>query len=145
MKYSELRPNQEKVIREFLSGKDVFVSLPTGSGKSLCYCLLPLAFDYLLRGESAAPKSIVVIVSPLVALMKDQVKAMEERNVSSLYAGEMDEKARSEACGGKYQLVFTSPESLMSSVWWRDVLLSPVYQDNLVGLIVDEAHCVKKW
>ena len=130
---------------------------PTGSGKSLCYCLLPLAFDFLRRKKreeeenpdpdtcTASPKSIVLVVSPLIALMKNQVKAMQERNVSSLYAGDMDEKARHEVCSGKYQLIFISPESLTSSDWWRDVLLSPVYQDNLVGFVIDEAHLVKQW
>ena len=44
-----------------------------------------------------------------------------------------------------YQLIFISPESLLSTNLWHDVLLSPVYQENLVGVIVDEAHCVKKW
>ena len=155
--YTELRTNQEKVVKEFLNGNDVFVNLPTGSGKSLCYCLLPLAFDFLRRKKreeeenpdpdtcTASPKSIVLVVSPLIALMKNQVKAMQERNVSSLYAGDMDEKARHEVCSGKYQLIFISPESLTSSDWWRDVLLSPVYQDNLVGFVIDEAHLVKQW
>ena len=110
--YTELRTNQKKVVKEFLNGNDVFVNLPTGSGKSLCYCLLPLAFDFLRRKKreeeenpdpdtcTASPKSIVLVVSPLIAVMKNPVKAMQERNVSSLYAGDMDEKARHEVCSG---------------------------------------------
>ena len=72
--YTKLLPNQEKVPY-FVQGRDLFVGLPTGSGKSLCYCILPTVFD-MLRGSNCL--SIVVVVSPLVALMKDQVRAMKE-------------------------------------------------------------------
>ena len=63
--YSELRANQAQVVSHFVSGRDVFVSLPTGGGKSLCYCLLPKAFD-ILRGTSSCSKtqSIAIVVSP---------------------------------------------------------------------------------
>ena len=68
MGYTELRPKQEEVILDFVHGTDVFVSLPTGSGKSLCYSLLPGAFDEVRR----LPNVLVAIkVSPLVALMRD--------------------------------------------------------------------------
>ena len=158
MDYTELYPYQEEVVKEFLSGKDVFVSFPTGSGKSLCYCILPLAFDFMRREKAnsearnetassvcAPSKSIVVVVSPLVVLMKDQVQSAKDRNIPSLYAGEMDENTKIEACKGNHQLIFISPEGLMSSLWWRDVFLSPIYQKNLVGFVVDDAHCVVKW
>ena len=68
--YSSLRENQLKAIKSFLEGNDVFVILPTGSGKSLCFWLLPFAFDYLYERVD----SIVIVVSPLIALMKDQVR-----------------------------------------------------------------------
>ena len=61
--YSTLLPQQERVVRAFVRGRDVFVSLPTGSGKSLCYCLLPLLFDELYGSQR---KSIVVVVCPLI-------------------------------------------------------------------------------
>ena len=64
-----LKREQREAIQEFLSGKDVFVSLPTGYGKTYCYSLLPLAFDYLR--ESQHP-SIAICVSPLTALMMEQ-------------------------------------------------------------------------
>ena len=60
--YTRLKPEQKCVIEAFLKGRDVFVSLPTGSGKSLCYALLPAAFDFLREGE----RSIVILVSPLL-------------------------------------------------------------------------------
>ncbi len=67
--YTRLREGQELEIREFLKGKDVFVSLPTGSGKSLCYWILPYIFDFI-RGRC---DSMVLVVSPLIAIMQDQV------------------------------------------------------------------------
>lgn len=145
MGYSELRPKQREAIVEFIGGKDVFVSLPTGSGKTLCYCLLPLAFDAMKSRIGTESNSIVVIVSPLIALMKDQVKHMQERKVSAIYAGDMDEQSEVAVTRGQHQLIFISPECLLSSNFWHDILRSPLYQENLVGLVVDEAHCVMKW
>ena len=67
--YTALSRKQEMAVRGFLSGKDVFVMLPTGSGKSLCYSALPILFDKIEHRSG----HIVLVVSPLVALMKDQV------------------------------------------------------------------------
>ena len=72
--YSELRQHQMTVVYHFLGGKDVFVSLPTSSGKSLCYCRLPKAFDVLRGTQSVDNQSIVIVVSSIVALMEDQVR-----------------------------------------------------------------------
>lgn len=72
--YESLRSNQELVVKHFVGGRDVFVSLPTGSGKSLCYCILPGVFDILRRKNSTSNQSIAIVVSPLIALMKDQVR-----------------------------------------------------------------------
>lgn len=66
--YETLKPEQETVVREFLSGRDVFAALPTGYGKSMCYACLPYAFDNM-RGKEG---SIVICVSPLTSLMVDQ-------------------------------------------------------------------------
>ena len=69
--YSTLRPEQAEAVSAFAGGKDVFVALPTGSGKSLCFAILPWVFDVLHRQSEG--RSIVIVVSPLLALMKDQV------------------------------------------------------------------------
>lgn len=142
--YAELRPPQELAIQKFVAGNDVFVCLPTGSGKSLCYCLLPATFDQL---RSSQAPSIVVVVSPLIALMKDQVRAMTERKVCAVYAGNIEEGSSDskKVLLGEYQLIFISPEALLKDDRWRDLLLSPIYYKNLVALVVDEAHCVKNW
>ena len=140
--YSQLRPQQRKAVKLFIKGRDVFVNLPMGSGKSLCYWLLPKTFDYLRREVT---QSVAVIVSPLIALMKDQVRAMTQRNVSAVYAGEAEGETERDICCAKYQLVYLSPEALLNDSRWRDMLLGPVYQERLVALVIDEAHCVKKW
>ena len=75
--YLELRPKQEEVLLDFVCGCDVFVILPTGSGKSLCYSLLTGVFNELHRLPGL---SIVIVASPLVALMRDQMRAMIESN-----------------------------------------------------------------
>ena len=137
MGYKKLLGQQHTVIQSYVRGRDTFVSLPTGSGKSLCYCALPLVFDKL---RTTPGRSIALVVSPLIALMKDQVSAMSKRSVRAVYIGDMDDDGQSttEISEGKYQLVFVSPESLLTD-------LRPVYQENLVAFVVDEAYCVTKW
>ena len=77
--YPALKPEQEEAITQFLMGMDVFVALPTGYGKSLCYCCLPSVFD---RVRSVEEQSIVVFVSPLTALMKDQVAVCHSKGLT---------------------------------------------------------------
>ena len=138
MGYSRLTTKQEEVVKTFLKGRDVFVSLPTGSGKSLCYCILPFIFDLL---KQVTGQSIAVVVSPLIALMKDQVQAMETRGVKAAYVGDcQDEKAVADVCKGRFQLVYISPESLLTDSRWRDMLLCPVFQNNLVALVAYHAY-----
>ena len=72
MGYPELKPCQESTVKSFVSVRDIFVSLPTGYGKSFYYLCLPWVFDAL--NNKQAPYSMVIVVSPLVALMKDQLK-----------------------------------------------------------------------
>ena len=135
-----------RAIVQFCRGQDVFVSLPTGSGKSLCYSCLPWTFDLLKKHSS---QSIIIVVTPLIALMKDQVSALIRKGVNSVYVtqsdDDCDDKFAEALYEGQYQLVFFGPESLLTVETWRDMLVSEVYQRNVVGFVVDEAHCVKKW
>ena len=80
----ELRAKQLEVVFKFVRGQDVFVSLPTGSGKSLCYSVLLWTFDRLRKRRK--PNSLVIVVSPLVALMKDQVASLTRKGLSAVYA-----------------------------------------------------------
>ena len=141
--YESLKPEQETVVREFLSGRDVFAALPTGYGKSMCCVCLPYAFDNM-RGKEG---SIVICVSPLTSLMVDQRAKFVPRGMSAQFVGEAqcDPQAVESVREGKAQLLFISPESLLSNPSWRDMLRKAVYRDNLSGFVVDEAHCVKKW
>ena len=79
-----LKPEQEEAITSFVQGKDVFVALPTGYGKSLCYFALPLVFD---RVRAVDRQSIVLVVSPLVALMEDQVAHCSSRELTADFIG----------------------------------------------------------
>ena len=140
-----LKPEHRTSIFQFASGSDVFVSLPTGYGKSLCYTLLPSVFD-LLKGVEE--KSIVLVVSPLLALMKDQVASISEKGVPAVFISDKDSTpptVKREIKNGNFQVVFTSPECLFLSMEWKIMLLSNVYQQNLIGFVVDEAHYIKKW
>ncbi|KAL5503641.1 hypothetical protein EMCRGX_G010620 [Ephydatia muelleri] len=141
--YPTLRPNQHKAIKSFMEGHDVFISLPTGCGKSLCFSVLPYAFDYLYRRVG----SIVIVVSPLIALMKDQVATLSSRGLSAAHiCSEVHDRFQQEKIlRGEVQIVFIGPELLMLNVTWREMLRTHVYRSNLVAFVVDEVHCVTKW
>ena len=135
----QLRCKQEESILAFTGGMDVFVSLPTGYGKSLCYTLLPPIYDKIRKVDR---KSIVLVVSPLVALMQDQVRRITSKGISATCLA--DESNRRGVKNGEYQVVFVSPETLCFPEW-RNMLSSDTYSENLIGFIIDEAHCIKKW
>ena len=140
----KLKKEQDRVISEFVSGKDVFVSLPTGYGKSLCYALLPLVFDFL---RASSGKSIVICISPLTALMMDQREKLNSWGIPAEFVGEVqqDLEVMRDVKQGRIQLLYISPESLLRNPQWREMLLSTVYQENIVAVVIDEAHCVTQW
>jgi ATP-dependent DNA helicase RecQ len=132
--FTSFRPLQEEIIRDALAGKDVFALLPTGGGKSLCFQL-----------PAMAQPGLTVVVSPLIALMKDQVDALQASGVpatflnSSLAAGESRARLRG-LHNGQYRLLYAAPERLMLSGVMSDLQRWKV---NL--LAVDEAHCISEW
>lgn len=140
-KFSKLRLKQLLVIHSFCTGNDVFVALPTGSGKSVCYWILPSLFKILYNKN----RSTVLVISPLDALMKDQVCSVSQLGVKAIVASDASEEQLEHIKEGLYELVFVSPERLLTYSDWRDMLQSPVYQAQLDGIIIDEAHCVKTW
>ena len=127
------RPGQEAVIRDVLAGKDTIAIMPTGMGKSLCY-QLPA---YLLRGS-------ILIVSPLIALMEDQVASMKRNGEKSVVALNSflsySEKNRLIGELGHYKFIFISPEMLAQSH-----VLHQLRTINLALIVIDEAHCISQW
>ena len=92
-------------------------------------------------------KSIVLVISPLIALMEDQVATITSLGISAGHVSERqgtDLSIKQQIRHGNYQILFISPETL-SSTEWRRLLSTDHYKHNLVALVVDEAHCVKKW
>ncbi len=132
--YSAFRPLQQEIIQDVLAGKDVFALLPTGGGKSLCFQLPALA-----------RQGLAVVVSPLIALMKDQVDALNAGGLpatclnSSLTSSEARERLRG-LHQGAYRLLYVAPERLMME-GFVDTLKK--WGPNL--LAVDEAHCISEW
>ena len=113
--FTSFRPLQEEIIRDALAGKDVFALLPTGGGKSLCFQLAAIV-----------QPGLTVVVSPLIALMKDQVDALQASGVaatflnSSLAAGESRERL-SALHNGEFHLLYVAPERLMLSGFLSDL------------------------
>lgn len=105
--YTRLKNEQKGALHAFVSGKDVFVSLPTGYGKSLCYALLPSVFD--AKRGLVEKTSIVMVVSPLIALMKDQSALFTRKGISAGYVSDRestDRETRRKILRGEFQLVF---------------------------------------
>lgn len=108
-----LKSLQKEVITEFVLGNDVFVALPTGFGKSFCYGCLPFVYDRL-RGQCGS--SIVLVVSPLISLMTDQVSRFLKMGLSAgmLRSGGLAKDEVAKVVEGQHQLLFVSPEALES-------------------------------
>ncbi|NTS39620.1 RecQ family ATP-dependent DNA helicase [Flavisolibacter sp. BT320] len=132
--YDAFRPQQEDIINAVLSGKDALALLPTGGGKSICY-----------QVPALAQEGICIVVSPLIALMKDQVENLKARGIGALviYSGmprkdiiRTLENARQEY----FKFLYVSPERLETSLF-REYL--PALNVNLIA--VDEAHCISQW
>lgn len=132
--YDSFRKGQEEIINAVLAGKDAIAIMPTGAGKSLCYQVPALLFE-----------GITLVISPLISLMQDQVKSLNEAGIhaafinSSLTEAQIS-KALSLAAKGTYQIIYAAPERLESAGFMqfaRQVKISMV--------TVDEAHCISQW
>ena len=135
--------HQERALFQFLSGKDIFVNLPTGYGKSMIFQMAPIVASKL---SHFAHESIIIVVSPLVALMKDQVSFLTSINIPAAFvAADQDEKVLKKVENGMFRIVYMSPESMLSIDRWRQMLSSNIYKERLVGIAVDEAHCISHW
>ncbi|WP_321280668.1 DNA helicase RecQ [Marinifilum fragile] len=132
--YDKFRPLQEKVINSVLQGNDALVIMPTGGGKSICYQIPAIIME-----------GVTIVVSPLIALMKDQVEGLRANGVAADYlnssqtTGEQGEIIEN-LIAGKIKLLYVSPEKLVSQDFYYLMLQLKV---NLFA--VDEAHCISVW
>lgn len=132
--YSSFRPGQGDAIRSVLSGKDTLVLFPTGGGKSLCYQVPAVVQD-----------GLTVVISPLIALMQDQVEQLNRVGIRSTFINstlpsyEVEQRLVN-ARNGMYKLLYIAPERLSTDLW-------KVEQPNLnIELVaIDEAHCISEW
>ena len=125
---------QREIIETTLGGRDTFALLPTGGGKSLCFQLPAL------MGEG-----LTLVVSPLIALMKDQVSQLEAAGVEATFLnsslGVKETKARlADLHQGLYRLLYAAPERLMLDHWKENLLAW-----NVRRIAIDEAHCISEW
>ncbi|GAA4739058.1 RecQ family ATP-dependent DNA helicase [Flavisolibacter ginsenosidimutans] len=132
--YEAFRPQQEEIIQSVLDGKDTLALLPTGGGKSICY-----------QVPALAQEGICLVVSPLIALMKDQVEALKSRGVGALmiYSGMTRKdvlRTLENARQDYFKFLYVSPERLETSLF-KEYL--PALNVNLIA--VDEAHCISQW
>ncbi|WP_413175678.1 DNA helicase RecQ [Anabaena azotica] len=136
--YDQFRPGQRQIIEDALQNRDLMVVMPTGGGKSLCFQL-----PALLKS------GLTVVVSPLIALMQDQVEALRNNNISATFLNSSlnsyKVRSREEAImNGKVRLLYVAPERLISD---RFLPLLDVVKEKIgiANFAIDEAHCVSEW
>lgn len=132
--YSSFRPLQEKVISSVLKGEDSLVLMPTGGGKSICFQIPALAQE-----------GVTIVVSPLIALMKDQVESLQVNGVKAEFLNSsISEAAQTvivkEAIEGSVKLLYVSPEKMNSEHFFYILL-----QLKISLIAIDEAHCISSW
>src|SRR6202140_5064061 len=137
--FDQFRTGQEAVVRDALAGRDVLALMPTGGGKSLCFQLPALL-----------QPGVTLVVSPLIALMQDQVRLLRESDIaasfinSSLEAGEVSRRTAA-LLRGDYKLFYLAPERLLLSEFLDGPLRSLSETHGINAFVIDEAHCVSEW
>ena len=132
--YDTFREGQEAVIDALLAGKDVLAVMPTGAGKSICYQVPALIM-----------KGITLVISPLISLMKDQVRSLNQAGISAAYLNSSLTQgqyftALRYAKAGRYPIIYVAPERLTT-----DAFLDFALSAEISMIAVDEAHCVSQW
>jgi ATP-dependent DNA helicase RecQ len=134
--YDSFRLNQEQAIETVLAGKDCVVLMPTGGGKSLCYQIPALILD-----------GLTVVVSPLIALMKDQVDALRANGINAAFLNStLTSREQTEVFqavrAGKIRLLYVAPERLLQS---GDLFIEFLKSIKVALFAIDEAHCISSW
>lgn len=142
----DLYSEQKEALNNFFAGKHVYVNLPTAYGKSLIYQAIPVMDDFLKRRTERS--GVIVVISPLKSLMMEQVAYLNRIGLPSVSLTDVEcenVKVIQDVIHGKYSHVFSSPECLLSISVWRGIFESKQFKENLIGLAVDEAHCISQW
>ena len=130
--YDTFRPLQEKIINSVFEGQDNLVIMPTGGGKSICFQLPAILLD-----------GITIVISPLIALMKDQVDGLTTNGIAAAYLNSSQKESEQQEvytkiAAGEIKLLYTAPESLS--------YLEHIFNSQTISLIaIDEAHCISSW
>ena len=132
--HEQFRPFQKEIIDHILKGQDALIVLPTGGGKSLCYQLPALIFD-----------GLTVVVSPLIALMEDQVMQLQNRGVPAAFLNSTlsyseQETTMQRVKKGEIKLLYVAPERLV-----KPEILVMLDESDVACLAIDEAHCISQW
>lgn len=132
--FTSFKPLQEEIINSVIEGEDSFALLPTGGGKSLCFQIPALAKD-----------GICIVISPLIALMNNQVAALKEKNIKAIaltssYKYDELSTLLDNCIYGNYKFLYMSPERLQ-----QDIVQDRIRQMNVNLIAVDEAHCISQW
>lgn len=132
--YTSFRPLQEDIINAVLEGEDTFALLPTGGGKSLCF-----------QVPALAKEGICIVITPLIALMKDQVNSLKNKGIKALaltseYKYNELSTLLDNCMYGNYKFLYLSPERLQ-----QDIVQERIRQMNVSFIAVDEAHCISQW
>jgi ATP-dependent DNA helicase RecQ len=136
--YSQFRHQQQAIVEHVIDGRDALVLMPTGGGKSLCYQIPALARE-----------GLAIVVSPLIALMQDQVEALQQLGVNAAFlnsslSAEDNSRITRQVLAGEIKLLYVAPERLMVGSFLS--LLDDVHQHlGLALFAIDEAHCVSQW
>ena len=143
----KLKPEQLSAIRIIFGGSDVFIWLPTGFRKSVCFELLPFVYDYKLGRIGTQACSLVLVLSPLISLMVNQVTNLKLRGVSAAIISGSDKISKHLQATQKdiksCSLLFSVPEAILGHRW-RDSIENPEVADRIVAIVIDEVHCVSK-
>jgi ATP-dependent DNA helicase RecQ len=139
--YDSFRPPQEAVIRRILAGQHALVIMPTGGGKSLCYQIPAL----MQNPKSGGKSPLTLVLSPLIALMKDQVDALSAKKIPATFINsslkrEERERRYAAVANGEYRLLYVTPERFRKSEF-----IEAISKRDIQLLAVDEAHCISEW
>jgi bloom syndrome protein len=142
----DLYSEQKEALENFFAGKHVYVNLPTAFGKSLIYQAIPVMDDSVKRRTKRS--GIIVVISPLKSLMIEQVAFLNSIGLPSVSLTDAEcenVKMIQDVIHGKYSHVYSSPECLLSISVWRGIFASEQFKENLIGVAIDEAHCISQW